>query len=466
MGTDCPCWDCAVLPVAWPISKRWLGSVLRTVRGYSYVESVPIIWTPSRPRGEWRGSTMQPFGTRSTGSVSSSGSDSGIALVLGMFLGILALGLTVSGAYLMKANRTKVDAGFVLAGQSGQFARSGITEALNWFRLQPAQPVLAFGPVMDTAASPPIRETEEPEIGLVRDFRIDGIYWGRYEVWKRWDADPDAQRLEWWEKMLARDISALRQMPTGSVWKVKCIGYVYRRVDPNKAFDRYPNQVLGSQILEAEFLRVGLTPSGISALSVNDGGNLDLRAGARVSGGADGAAVTYPQASSTPIVDLSVVEMDGIQIMAPVPTYDDSLNAVFGTNEMGLRATADMVITDPADLPSPIPSNAIIFSENTSMILASDSPLTGFGILVHKGNLTLDVGSNSNFSGLLYVDGDLRISAPAEISGAVIVTGRVRMEGASDYATLRYDSGVVSSLEQMFGRYRLSGPVRNAVPSE
>ena len=409
---------------------------------------------------------MQPYGTRCTGSVPSSGPDSGVALVLGMFLGILALGLTVSGAYLMKANRTKVESGFVLAGQSGQFARSGITEALNWFRLQSSQPVLAFEPVLDTTVSPPIRETEEPEIGLVRDFRIDGIYWGRYELWKRWDTDPDAQRLEWRDKMQARDVSALRQMTAGSVWKVKCIGYVYRRVDPNKAFDRYPNQVLGSQILEAEFLRVGLTPSGISALSVNDGGNLDLRAGTRISGGPDGAAVTYPQGSSTPIVDLTVVEMDGIQIMAPVPTYDDSLRAVFGTDEMGLRATADMVITDPANLPSPIPSNTIVFSENIAMTLTSDTPLTGFGILVHKGNLTLAVGSNSNFSGLLYVDGDLWISAPAEINGAVIVTGQARMEGVSDYATLRYDSVVVSSLERMFGRYRLSGPVRNAVPSE
>ena len=110
----------------------------------------------------------------------------------------------------------------------------------------------------------------------------------------------------------------------------------------------------------------------------------------------------------------------------------------------------------------PIPANAIVFSRASSMILTR--PLSGSGILVHRGNLRLPAGSK--FSGLLYVDGALHVSAPAEIRGTVIVTGRVTSGGSPGLATLRYDPDVLSSLRLMFGRYRLAGPLRVTVPAE
>ena len=121
---------------------------------------------------------------------------------------------------------------------------------LGWFRKSPVQPVTAFTPVLDPAASPPVLETNDPVVGLMREFQISGPIWGRYEVWKQWDADPDPQRLAWRQRMQAQDISArVGATGNGNVWKLKSVGFVFRRIDPNVAFDQYPNQVLGTDIL-------------------------------------------------------------------------------------------------------------------------------------------------------------------------------------------------------------------------
>lgn len=393
-------------------------------------------------------------------------SQRGTALVMGVFLGMLAAGLTFSGAFLMQLNRAGVESGFILSGQSGQFARCGITEALNWFRLQPTQPVLDFDPqsIVSTPAS--AGETQDANIGLVRDFQIDGSYWGRYEVWKPWSADPDLQRRAWRENMMVADTSAMHRMTPGSAWKIKCIGYVYRRTDPDKAFDRFPNQVLGSEILEVEIVRVGLTPSGSSALSIRAGDRLDLQAGSRVSGGGDGAAITYSKTSEKPVISLVDVIVEGDPVLAPVPEYDDSLNAVFGTDHAGLQAVADRVITRAEDFPSPIPANGIVFCALGTLTLSETRPLSGFGVVVHLGDLRLEAGAGSGFRGLLYVDGDLEVAGPADIAGTVIVTGQVTVEGGSGPATLRYDPDALDRLKSVFGQYRFSTPVRRLRPTE
>jgi hypothetical protein len=379
---------------------------------------------------------------------------------------MLAAGLTFSGAFLLRLNRPSVGSGFVLSGQSGQFARCGITAALNWFRLQPTQPVLDFDPHSIDSTPVPARESQDADIGLVRDFQIDGSYWGRYEVWKPWSADPDLQRRAWREKMMVADTSAMHRMSPGSAWKIKCIGYVYQRTDPDKAFDRYPNQVLGSEILEVEIVRIGLTPSGSSALSIRGGDNLDLRAGSRVSGGRDGAAITYPKTSAQPVISMVDVIVAGGPVLAPVAQYRDSLEAVFGTDHAGLQAVADRVITRAEEFPSPIPANGIVFCALGTLTLSAARPLSGFGVVVHLGDLRLEAGAGSGFRGLLYVDGDLEVAGPADIAGTVIVTGQVTVEGGSGPATLRYDPEILDRLKGVFGQYRFSTPVRRLTTTE
>ena len=37
-------------------------------------------------------------------------------------------------------------------------------------------------------------------------------------------------------------------LSAGSIWKLRSVGYVYRRVDPNVPFNQAPNQVLGQDL--------------------------------------------------------------------------------------------------------------------------------------------------------------------------------------------------------------------------
>ena len=70
------------------------------------------------------------------------------------------------------------------------------------------------------------------------------------------------------------------------------------------------------------------------------------------------------------------------------------------------------------------------------------------------------------FNGLLYVDGGFDMRAPAEISGSVVVTGNMTLQGIGDYATINYDEGVLNSLRQAIGNYRLLNAIRPVIPRE
>ena len=85
---------------------------------------------------------------------------------------------------------------------------------------------------------PPVIDTLDPDIGIVREFQITNSIWGRYEVWKEWDADPNSTRLAWRQQMQTEDVSDLRgNLSPGSVWRMRSIGYVFRRNDGSAAFN-------------------------------------------------------------------------------------------------------------------------------------------------------------------------------------------------------------------------------------
>lgn len=91
------------------------------------------------------------------------------------------------------------------------------------------------------------------------------------------------------------------------------------------------------------------------------------------------------------------------------------------------------------------------------MTFSAARPLRGTGVVVFLGNVTVQAGSYSAFSGLLYVQGNLSVREPAEIQGAVVVTGTTTLLGSSDFATITYDDGILNSLRHELGSYRLSG---------
>ena len=173
--------------------------------------------------------------------------EQGLALVLSLLFMIVAIGVVTSGSILIRSHRAKTATNFARFAQAAQLAESGLTEAVGWFGKQTTQPVLAFDPQLDPTASPPVLDTDDDEIGIVREFQISGPVWARWEVWKEWPGDPDPERLAWRQKMQASDVSSQQQRAAGSAWQVRSIGYVFHRRDPSLPFDQKPNYVVAQR---------------------------------------------------------------------------------------------------------------------------------------------------------------------------------------------------------------------------
>ena len=158
----------------------------------------------------------------------------GVALILAILFTIIVVGITVTGSLILKSHQATTKVNFISHGQSVQFSKSGLIEALGWLRKQTAQPVTSFQPQLNMLVSPPVMDTLDPIIGVAREFQITNSIWGRYEVWKQWEADPNPTRLAWRRLMQTQDISDQRgNLAPGSIWRVRSVGYVFRRVDEN-----------------------------------------------------------------------------------------------------------------------------------------------------------------------------------------------------------------------------------------
>jgi hypothetical protein len=390
--------------------------------------------------------------------------ESGIALVMAMFLAIVVTGIVLSGTLVLRSHRQQTETSFRLHGQASQFARAGLTEGLSWFRKQTSQPVVAFAPEFDPTAKPPVLDTADPDIGLMREFEISGSTWGRYEVWKRWDADPDPVRLAWRKQMQAEDISAQRSASgAGTVWRIRSVGYVFRRLDPTKNYDESPNGVLATDIAEVELRRMTLAPPGQAAVCTAMPGASSVNAKARVQG-MTGAGIYFPNGMGTPSVAPGSVT--GFPALSGVDEYAGSVDEVFGVSAGDLRSISDDVITKESAFPAPIPPNSMLFVEVPLLRFTPVRRLLGNGIVYVKGDVVLEPGSNSFFTGLLYVDGSLTVQAPAELNGSFVVTKGITVAGVSDFANVGYDDAALQSLRTEIGQYRLSGAIRSVIAAE
>jgi hypothetical protein len=390
----------------------------------------------------------------------------GVALVMAIMFTVIVVGITVTGALTLRAHQAKTRVSFVTHGQAVQFSKSGLIEALGWLRKQTSQPVTTFAPVLDMDVAPPIMDTIDADIGIVREFEITNSIWGRYEVWKQWDADPNATRLAWRQQMQCEDISHLRgDLAPGSVWRLRSIGYVFRRVDPNVAFNEAPNQVLGQDMTEVETRRLALQPPGQAALCTRNGNTTQVLTRGKVVGGSLGAGIFYKQGTGAITISGTGASIAGSPSQSASSTYDDSFEVVFGVSQSELAAMADYYVTSTADFPSPVPIDKVVLS-TTGMTFTAAKPLKGTGVVAIIGNTTIGQGTYSAFSGLLYVQGNLTVREPCEIQGAVVVTGTVRVEGSSDWVTLTYDDSILAHLRQEVGTYRLSSAIQRPMAKD
>ena len=383
----------------------------------------------------------------------------GAALVVAVFFTIIVVGLTLVGAVSLTSHRMKTKTNWVVQTQAVQAARSGLAESLSWLRRQTTQPVTVFNPVLNQAANPPVLDTIDPEIGLVREFEVTDAIWARYEVWKEWAGDPDPARRAKRVQFQCQDISeATAGGSPGMVWRLRSLGYIYRRVDPNTAYNLPPNRVIASQLMETDVRRVVITLPGLAALCVGDGNSCHINTGGRIYG-MNGSAILYPPNTGTPTTGGGSVNRV-IGTVAQQANWDDSYEHVFGMSETELAGLAHMIVTDMNDFPVPIPSmTLVVVDTGTTIQFDSSHPLLGSGMVVAKGHVALSQGSNSNFSGLLYVDGNLTMRDPSEINGAVVVTGDCTIQGSHDFSTIRYDHAIIDAMMTSFGNYQRSKPL-------
>lgn len=388
------------------------------------------------------------------------GHERGSAIVIALLFVVVVVGIVVSGSSVVTANRQKTETNFRHYSQAVQFARAGMTETLAWFRRQTNQPVTVFEPRVDTSHSPPILDSDDPDIGIVREFRIAGSIWGRYELWKSWDTDPDPVRRQWRAANAVRDVSQRRgsRVP-GTAWSMRCIGYVFHRADADAAYDERPNHVLSQQVFDSELLRLRLTPPGTAALCIENGAGCTIDRNVRVIGGPTGAGIFYRRDTGDPVVRGSVTGAPGL---SPSSEYDGSLEAVFGANLAELKSIADEVVSDPDAFPTPLPSSSLVVVDAGAMRFDSTRRLVGNAVVCIVGDVRFAAGNNTNFSGLLYIDGDLTVEAPAEFSGSIVVAAghRATLRGVGDWITVSYDDEALNTLRQEIGQYRLSGAIR------
>jgi hypothetical protein len=385
-------------------------------------------------------------------------SERGTAIIIALIFTVIVAGIVATGTVNIDSHRRINKVNYLAKSQALATARSGLSDALGWLRRQTSQPVLNFEPQLNPAANPPVLDTLDPDVGIVREFRITDDLWARYEVWKQWPSDPDPTRLAWRQQYDCRDISAARGAPSnGAIWRLRSVGYVYTRRNANVRFDQAPNRVLASEYVETEARRLVIKLPGQSALCVNDGNSCHINTNGRIIGGGAGAGIYYPAGTGTPTTGpANQNRVTGTPALSTTSSYDDSYEGVFGISLAELKAMADHNLTSLANFPRPLSGMPIVVVEAASMQFDTATPLSGAGLVILRGNVTINPGSNSNFSGMLYVEGNLIIRSPSEVRGAIVCTGNVNIQGSSDFSNVFYDDAALSALQQAFGSYDFS----------
>jgi hypothetical protein len=367
--------------------------------------------------------------------------EAGFAIYVAAVAVVVVAGVVFTGVTILRSTQQSAEASFRSGGQAYHVARAGIIDAFSWFRRQTSQPVTDFDPKLDLTVDPPIRESDEPDVGIVRSFPITRDVWGRYEV----------RRTE------VVDVSQQRGYGTsGGVWVIKSHGIVYRLRDPSKAWNEAPNHVLGRATLVTEIRRVTIAPPAQAAVCIARADALRVLSNGRIEGGDAIAGVTHPESTGSPTVS---GELTGTPPRVAIDNYDWSVDTVFGVDLEQLKSMADDRVFENDEFPFPVPRNTFIFSE-TDLVFTKDRPLRGQGVIFVDGDLTIDSASNSFFTGFVYCTGHVNLRAPSLLRGALVCKS-LEIVGTGDFAEMGYDEGALSALMSSIGQYRLSKAIHS-----
>ena len=406
-----------------------------------------------------------------------------MALVWAMFVSMVVAGIVLSGTGTFMAMDRMASADFALNGQARNVAEAGLVDAFAWYRRQTVQPVTSFAPKRNLALSPPVNETDDATIGLVREYEIMPSLWARYEVRKgrlgenftdpnfngRFDVgeaftdsnangrrDPD---------METRDVTALRGLPgAGRVWLLVSHGTIFRRLDPSLPLGQGRNVRVAKAVAATEIRRLAITPPARAALVSRTGSRITIGPRGRVTGGTGGGVICKSGTGNVQVLANAIVT--GTPRLGTSVSWDDSVTGIFGVSITDLRAMADGSYASADAFPAQI-ADYTLHVVPGPITFDRDRPLRGTGIVVVQGDCTLTAGNNSFFNGLLYVIGKLNVRGPSYVRGTIIATGDVDLRGTGgDMSELIYDPLIVSSLLTRMGQYRYSTAVYAPAPTK
>ncbi|MFH0887962.1 MAG: hypothetical protein V1871_01990 [Planctomycetota bacterium] len=365
----------------------------------------------------------------------------GSTLVWVMLAMVLMLGSITVGTALLQNTVNLLESHMEYYGQTTGIAKAGLFDALAWFRRQTAQPVATFNPQLNLAAIPPVNDTDDPAIGIVREIEMEqssGIY-GRYEVISSTVLDISAQR---------------GLIGTGTMWYIESTGYIYLKSDPTKAYNVSPNRVIGSMRVATEIRRVSLVLPAEAALCDGNPSQTVIGNDVKIIGGSH-YGIVYPAGAGTPNINPNATVTGTPTAKSQLSPYYDSCEQVFGVSESTLKSIADYYVTSVDDLPNPIPDYKIVFFEGNATFNSS-TPLNGTGIFYITGNMTIAANSSSSYNGVIYCNGQYHQHGPSMISGSVITKGQVNMESTGDIAEIDYDSSILQQIRTYTGQYRFA----------
>jgi hypothetical protein len=349
-------------------------------------------------------------------------------------------------------------------GQALNIAQAGLVEGADWFRRQQTQPVANYNPTRNLAANPPVDDTDVITVpaSITRDFLISapGRVWAHYEV-RTGNAAAGTGVL---------DVSVSRKGPlasVGSIWQLESTGVVYVRNDSNlsTAYNVSPNQVLATKTVRSEIQKLSCRLPDNAAISIPTSSNAAVTIGttewhARVVGGQTGRGVSSSSGTAPG------VNVGGGSTLSGTSAWSNgaaagsfSMNTVFGvTSPSDIVAVADITVNDEALLPSPLPQMQMIFiNKGGNVLFNAARPLSGSGILIVNGNLTID-GGPSSFNGVIWVSGTYTQNGPSTVNGSVIVAGASAAinGGGGDFAEVYWDPFMFNQVQQQLSQYRFS----------
>lgn len=389
------------------------------------------------------GMSPSAIGSRSVVYRGDRAAERGSSLVWALFFVSLTTGILVAHSLEMSANRKTMDTRFRRVDLAQSVAESGLTDAISWLRRQPVQPVASFTPRRDLTAEPAVDETLDPNLGLVREFEVNGSLWGRYEV----------------RTNEAVDVSERYGEPTGSVWDLGARGYLYERIDPKKPFDQKPNRLLSSQTMRTEARGLAIRMPNTGAVVAGNLRSLELLSGTVIDG-AGGPAITYDLSKTSGGLLSAVGTLTGTPSMLPLGSLALDLQSVFGIREDQLRATADVVAESPRQLQGREMRDQLVFAPGTLSLDVSRDGLRGRMVLAIAGDFYAPEFNNSDFRGVLYVGGSMAIEGPFRFAGTLIVAGAMKVGGSADQVMIRSDPTQVTAMQNALSQYRSTNEIR------